>query len=278
MVEAAGYMIRSNGKTGGQTAWINIYRESQNWGANTTTYRIQAQYRGNGNTAFQSNASGNSWSVSTGWGHYWSGNFAIPSGQGGNTFWLLDTTFTVTHDAAGNSPAFNVSVSISSTNTAYIGSGSAGTTEGAPPRIPKRPSPPGTPSVTNNLPTSLTLSWAGSSDNAGSGIDGYLLRYWPNPEGSGPYTDHSFQNNTSRTVTGLTPGKEYRFVVYAHNGAVDNGGYSNMSGALVVRTRAGIRIKVDGVWKLAIPYVKVDGTWKMAIPFVKDGGTWKMTS
>lgn len=36
------------------------------------------------------------------------------------------------------------------------------------------------------------------------------------------------------------------------------------------------RIKVNGAWKKAIPYVNVNGHWKMAKPYVKNSsGTWK---
>lgn len=276
MTEATGQMIRSGGGQGGQQVYLNVYRVGQNWAGNYSTFRIIVQYRGNGSSAW--NPEGNNWQAYSIGARAWSGSFSIPRSQSGSTIWLLDTTFDVGHDGNGYLGGFSSSAAIQSSNTAYIGSGSVSVWEGDSPRIPKRPSPPGTPTVKNNLPTSLTLSWPPSADNAGSPIDGYLLRYWPNPSGSGPYIDHSQQNNTSRTVTGLQPGKEYRFVVYAHNAAADNAGYSNVSGALVVRTRAGVRIKVDGVWKLAIPYLKVDGAWKMAIPYVKDNNTWKMTS
>ena len=35
------------------------------------------------------------------------------------------------------------------------------------------------------------------------------------------------------------------------------------------------RIKVNGTWRKATPYIKVSGAWKEAIPFVKSSGTWK---
>lgn len=36
------------------------------------------------------------------------------------------------------------------------------------------------------------------------------------------------------------------------------------------------RIKVNGAWKKAMPYVNVNGYWKLAKPYVKNsGGTWK---
>jgi hypothetical protein len=43
----------------------------------------------------------------------------------------------------------------------------------------------------------------------------------------------------------------------------------------MIKTAAGARVKVSGVWKEAVPYVKQGGVWKVAAPFVKDLGVWK---
>jgi hypothetical protein len=123
----------------------------------------------------------------------------------------------------------------------------------------------------------MTVSWSGSADNAGSAIDGYLLRMWKGQSATGTYTDISQLNNLSRNVTGLIPGTYYTFAVYAHNGSADNGGYSNVSGFLTVKTIAPVRVKVDDVWYYAVPYVRKAGIWLMAQPYVKDGGVWKAT-
>lgn len=36
-------------------------------------------------------------------------------------------------------------------------------------------------------------------------------------------------------------------------------------------------IRVDGVWRQAVPYVKSGGIWKRAVPYVRVGGVWKST-
>ena len=36
-----------------------------------------------------------------------------------------------------------------------------------------------------------------------------------------------------------------------------------------------VRIKIDGEWKIGIPWVKVDGVWKQGVMKVKIDGTWK---
>ena len=274
MVEATGPMIRSNGSSGGQQVYINVGRIGQDVTNNRSLYRIIVQYRGNGNRGWSNQ--GNNWSASSGQ-YSWAGSFSIPNGRGGDTYTLLDTNFWRNHDANGNDAQFNSRADISSVNREYIGSGTVQITEPPIPTIPKKPSPPGEPKFTEVLPTSVKVSWTASTNNGGSPIDAYLLRYWPNAEGSGPYVDHSTSNNLTRTVTGLTPGKTYRFVVYAHNGSADNGGFSLPSPAKTVRLLVGVRVKIAGVWKLAIPYIKVEGEWVMATPFIKVAGKWKKT-
>jgi len=193
----------------------------------------------------------------------------LPSGVPQNGLrWDQAVDLGVGHDAAGNQGGVTLRQTVSgwhnNVQTAYLGGF---------PRIPKKASPPGTPTFSSVLPTSVVVSWAGSADNGGAGIDSYLLRYWPNAEGTGAYTDVSQVNNTSRIVTGLTPGKQYRFVVYAHNGSAE--GYSSASGAAVVRTLSGMWTKYLGAWKRTVPYVKVAGVWTAISVFVKDAGVWK---
>ena len=201
-------------------------------------------------------------------------SWSFKNGSNSGEWWYHQGNFTVPHDANGYASYW--------TNAQARFGSSVGTSPFAEtgwrnlPRIPKKPSQPGTPQFTNVLPTSLTVSWAGSSDNAGSGIDGYLLRRWDGQSAAGAYVDN-FANNTSRTVTGLTPGNWYTFGVYAHNGSADNGGYSTVSALATIRMIAGGRIRVAGVYKTALPYQRVSGVYKLTLPFVKRSGAWKNT-
>lgn len=196
----------------------------------------------------------------------------IPSGVGGGVQrWYLGAYgYNLGHDAAGNRGADSVAQTITWWNRTDYGS------IGPYPRIPKRPSIPGKPVASNVLPTSMTLSWTASTDNAGSTIDNYLLRRWLGSSATGSYVD-SLANNLSRTVTGLAPGTDYTFGVYAHNGSADNGGYSNVSLYTTVKTLAPLHVKVAGVWKYAVPYIKIGGVWTIGLPYVKVGGVWKAT-
>lgn len=275
MASATGQMIRAGGVSGNPQLYIEVDRIGQDASQNISIFRIIVEYRGNGNQGWS--IRGNSWSASAG-PYGWRGVWSIPNGTGGGTTRLLDTTFSIKHDAGGALGPVPFRADASSTNRAYIGYGSAAGTEEAPPRLSRKPSKPGNPTFTNVLPTIVTVSWDASGDNGGSAIDGYLLRYWPNEEGSGPYTDHSQTNNRSRTVTNLKPGLKYRFVVYAHNGSSENNGYSEPTDASVVRMFAGFRIRIGGHWKRAIVWIKKDGKWKQTIPFFKKAGKWKITS
>lgn len=251
--------------------WEGADLVAQSQAGNYSVIRVSATAINRGNTSSYSGANGAHTAAVDGIGQT-QRTGTQPSGVGTNaTRWDQAVDLGVAHDGAGNSGGVTLRQTVTgwgATNvqTAYLGGF---------PRIPKRPSPPGVPSFTNILPTSVTVYWSGSADNSGSGIDAYLLRYWPNAEGTGPYTDFSQVNDTSRIVTGLTPGQEYRFVVYAHNGSADNSGYSDSSGAAVVRTLSGMWAKWQGAWKRTVPFVKVAGEWKAVSVFIKDAGTWK---
>src|ERR1041384_5803039 len=73
------------------------------------------------------------------------------------------------------------------------------------------------------------------------------------------------------TITNLPPATTLYFRVRARNPA----GWNTWSAATMIKTAAGARVKVSGVWKEAVPYVKQGGVWKVAAPFVKDLGVWK---
>lgn len=253
-------------------------QNGQNWGANQSTVYFRTIVRKISGSGY---AGSDGWWVNTetsvGQVGYSSGtNWSFKNGANSGDWWIHEGNFTVGHDANGYASYWSRA---SARYGSSVGSSPyADTGWRSLARIPKRPSPPGTPQFTNALPTSVTVSWAGSSDNAGSAIDSYLLRYWPNAEGTGPYTDHSSQNNTSRTVTGLQPGTWYRFRVYAHNGSADNGGYSNPSADAVIRMISGGRIRTGGVYNIALPYQRTAGQYKLVLPFVRKDGVYKNTN
>lgn len=128
------------------------------------------------------------------------------------------------------------------------------------------PAAPDQPIVTNATQTSVVISFT-DNGNGGSAINDRGVYY-------------STMNSVStalfvpyagvRTITGLSPGKTYFFWARVHN-SVGWGAYSPVA---TLRTIAGARLNVNGVWKEAIPYVKVNGVWKLARPWGRVSGTW----
>lgn len=58
------------------------------------------------------------------------------------------------------------------------------------------------------------------------------------------------------------------------SGTVELGGPTDLTVQLQNQLKL-VNIKVDGVWKKALPYVKDAGVWKPAVPFVAvNGGSW----
>lgn len=140
---------------------------------------------------------------------------------------------------------------------------------------PSPPGPPGTPTFTNILPTTLTVSWTAPTDDGGDPPFGYEIDRYLGDSASGTHTT-DFVNGLTKNVTGLTAGQDYTFDVIAINGSPTNGGRGTPSEA-TIQTLAGSFVRVDGVWKVAIPYVRVSGTWKMAVPWIRVAGVWQQT-
>lgn len=246
---------------------ITMNLTSQNQGGNYSTFYWQSELIKNyGGSGYWSN-SASYWSTS-----YGSGSFTIPSNTAGYGSRVLGNGYVdIGHDGAGYRPAFanNGSWNV---QPSQIGSGSVDVWVDAP-RIPKRPSQPGTPTFSGLGTDQVTVSWSGSGDDGGSGIDAYLLRCWTGPSAAGSYSD-SYQGNLSRVVTGLTPGQTYTFGVYAHNGSADNGGYSDASPLATVTMLAGVYISDGTNWIAAGLKVSDGSAWGDYVPKDSDGSTW----
>ncbi len=134
------------------------------------------------------------------------------------------------------------------------------------------PDAPGTPTFSDELPTTLTVSWAAPSSDGGKPITDYILRKWEGHDSSGDHTDNH-GNSRVRHLTGLTPGAAYTFKAIAINAI----GQSAESPGATEEMLPGCHIRVGGEWKLAVPHVRVGGEWKLATPHVRTGGVWKQT-
>lgn len=125
-----------------------------------------------------------------------------------------------------------------------------------------------TPTLSNVGPVSVDVTWV-PNGNGGSAITGFQVGYGTDP--SAPTS--TVAAVSPQTVTGLIPGTKYYFWTRAGNSV----GWGPWSASANATTVAGARIKVSGVWKVAVPYVRDGGVWKIAHPYVKDAGVWKET-
>lgn len=76
------------------------------------------------------------------------------------------------------------------------------------------------------------------------------------------------------TLTGLQPGGTYYFWGRSRNAV----GWGSWSARTQLNLVAGARVRHEGSWKRAIPYVRVDGVWKVAEPWIRKTGVWRRTS
>lgn len=129
------------------------------------------------------------------------------------------------------------------------------------------PSAPATPTISGVTPISAIVSWTPPANNGASIVE-YQVGY--GASSTGPATTVT-ATASPRTVTGLVPGTRYYFWVRARNAV----GWGAWSAASSNQTIAGARIRVGGVWKIAVPYVKVGGVWKLARPWARSAGVWK---
>lgn len=268
--------IRLNFKSGSPSTdfyhGADIVAQSQS--GNYSVVRVSATAINRGNEGSYNSSPGSHSASIDGYGEarYDGG---LPSGVGnGQARWDRVVDVAVSHDGNGNMGG----VTLRQTVTGWFNNVQTTFLSGFP-RITRtrRPSPTSKPTITDIQPTSLVVNWSFTGDQGGSPIDGYLVRYWPNAAGTGPYTDVSQNLTEPRLVTGLAPATQYRIVVYAHNGSDDNNGYSNPSAATVTRTSTGVWVMYQGEWHRALPFVKSNGVWKAASAFVKRTGNWRRT-
>jgi hypothetical protein len=212
----------------------NVYLESQNQAGNYSTFRVQLSVVETAQqSSFSQIAGDNSWSMSVN-GTGWSGNFTFDARPAGLQSWLvLNTTYNVGHDAAGNLGAIGYAASASS---AVLGSAGTAIEYAYAGRIAKVPSAPVLYGVsTDGLPTGqVRMNFAGSTDNGGSSITQYLVQ-WSWDAGFKTGLGQIGTGNGQAVLSNYEPGKTYYFRVLAQNGV----GNSAWSGTASVRVGIG---------------------------------------
>lgn len=130
------------------------------------------------------------------------------------------------------------------------------------------PAAPSAVWVTDLTQTTLTTRFAGQSDG-GMPIIEWQLAYGTDPNAG---QAHPLSSGTNY-LTGLLPGTTYYFWARGRNGV----GWGPWGPRSQVHTYAGAKVRINGLWREAVPYVKVAGVWKMARPWVNVAGNWRQT-
>lgn len=103
--------------------------------------------------------------------------------------------------------------------------------------------------------------------------DNVLLKY-----GFLTYNNTSYLYNKDKPISDSIPDEAVRVAYVVTN--VSTTGHSAKSGELsaTIDAYTKVKIKVNGVWKKAIPWVKVNGVWKKCTKtYIKVGSSWKRT-
>jgi hypothetical protein len=130
------------------------------------------------------------------------------------------------------------------------------------------PFPPSAPIISNVTQNTATASWT-PNGTGGSPITNYELHYRTTLQDEDNTTILS--GNPPKNLIRLTPGVPYHFWTRAQNIY----GWSAFTGPVTVKMIAGALIKVETVYKDAVPYINVDGVWKLARPWGKSNKDWK---
>lgn len=242
-----GYADYSKATGSGGRLMIRVYDWNDPGNPDLVQFFVQA-----GNSATWANGKTWSWGASNGAGGSGIFNYSGSSGllHLGNIY--VGTTMRVT-------------LAIGATGTTGLGGPTSFDLDIWRPTVPTAPTPLGLDEIT---PTSMRYRFSGNSDG------GLPMLEWQITYGTDPNAGQLYpSSNGTSTLTGLLPATEYYFWSRGRNAR----GWGPWSYRISAKTLAAARIRVNGSWRYATPYVKVEGVWRMALPLVKVGGAWKNT-
>ena len=75
------------------------------------------------------------------------------------------------------------------------------------------------------------------------------------------------------SITGLKSGTTYSIKTRIKR--KDSGLWTESQALSATTKKYALKVKVNGVWKEAVPYIKVNGQWKSIVPYIKVNGVWK---
>lgn len=249
------YVDHTKGTGGAGTMMVRIYDGNSGSDSNVVEFWIRSA-----DGATYINSPGRPFSTyHNGWWH--TANFTYPSGSP----WIRLQRILIT---SSQEVIFN----IGATGTWGLGGPTEFRVWVARATVPPAPIPVASGNPDQITHTSIRYRFNSAGDG-GSGILEWQVGYaTANSRGDSSFTTVNGLNGTV-TISNLKPGTTYYFWARGRN-ALGWGSWSSVKSA---RTLAGARVKVDGVWKEAIPYVKVSGVWQPAVPYVRVDGVWKTT-
>lgn len=209
---------------------------------------------------------------SSGWadgnpGRLWTnGNmeFNFQNGRFGGEFLIAEGNFNVPHRSDGNAEYYIAGgLTLAGLGSASVNSGWRSLPHIQVATVPATPTPI---DVRDATQTSLRFRFSGNSDG-GSPIREWQIHYGRTPNGG----EWATGSNGDTTVGGLAPAQNYWFWARGRNDI----GWGPFSNPISGRTIAGARVKHEGQWREAIPYVKQNGAWKLAQPYSKINGIWR---
>lgn len=237
---------------------------SQNTAQNFSTIYWRAIVNKTGSTSYWASGGGNTgWADSSVNSDLWNGrNLAYDFRNASNKI-FAEGTFNVPHRADGTAEYWVKG----GLTLASLGSATAETGTRSLPRIANVPEAP-TPLPFGEI-TASSIQYRFSGNGSGGGP----IRQWQVHYGTDPNAGQLAANSDGGTpITGLLPGRTYYFWSRGRNDL----GWGPFSKRTSAKTLAGgARIKVNGAWKVGVPYIKVNGTWKLAVPYIKVNGVWK---
>lgn len=210
------------------------------------------------------------WST-TNWGSVgWS--YSSPNGSGSGSFGYPGGMVWVKVGQITTTSSGNVSWTVNNTGTSEFRGPHTQTVYIGRATVPPAPTKPVIDQIKHD---SVRVKFSGNGDG-GSGILEWQIHYGISVAGGGVASIGSSGTTTINvTVPNFPPGGT--LVAWARGrNAVGWGPFSSPSD--VATLLPGIRIKVGGVWKNAIPYVKVAGAWVPVVVYVRKAGVWTITN
>lgn len=246
---------------GSFTLTVDASLQSQNPGAKTSTiyWEIVVTKTGNSWAYASSGSRGRVWD-GNGFNLWENGNLSFDFRNGNR--WVMASGYrTIQHRSDGGAEYYVHG----DMNLYGLGGASTGTGWRSLPRLGRVPDAPTPLYIDSVTSSSFRYRFSGNSDG-GSPIREWQLT-WQERNGA----KNSFWSNGNSTLVGLKPATDYTVWARGRNDA----GWGPYSSPMSVRTHSGARIRHNGAWREAVPYVKVNGVWRAAEAYVRQNGSWK---